>query len=54
MTREREEPCETTGDGCQWIYDDWQDEEGEWYNDCYCILCYRPRDFGLDEYKKTD
>lgn len=50
MTQEREEPCEITGTGCDWTYDDWEDNDGNWYADCYCTLCFRPRDFSLAEF----
>jgi hypothetical protein len=32
-----------------WIWDDWEDQDGNLTSDMYCCKCYQPRDFNKSE-----
>mgnify|MGYP003419921935 FL=1 len=52
--KEREAPCEVTGEPCVWLSDDEYDAAGEivaW--DLFCANCYRFRDWTKDEAETT-
>lgn len=42
---EVELPCEETGKGCDWIWEDYEE-----YCDMFCQDCYRYRDWSKAEY----
>lgn len=48
-----ERPCEQTGKGCAWVWEEWEDANGELCSDLYCFDCFRYRDWDLDEWNKT-
>lgn len=45
-----EQPCEETGKGCEWISEEYEDEQGNFIYNSFCFRCCRPRDWSLDEY----
>ncbi len=54
MPNKTEEPCEETGKGCEWIWDDYIDEDGIDRSLLFCRNCYSPRNWALKEYSKDD
>lgn len=53
MSNKTEEVCAETGFGCEWIWDDYIDEDGVDRTSMYFTNCYRSRDWSLDEYNNN-
>ena len=44
-------PCEVTGKACEWLSEEWYDENGDMVSwDNYCVNCYTWRDWHKDTY----
>lgn len=52
--RKLEPPCEKTGKSCEWVWEEWQDFNGDYNCDLYCFNCYRYRDFSLESWEDND
>lgn len=49
-----EEPCETTGEACNWILEEGYNNYGQIIQETYCTACYRYRDWKKEEFKGSE
>lgn len=49
--RQMEKPCKESNKSCVWIEDSYCNEEGDLqWGDVYCAICFRSRNYALEEF----